>query len=41
VAAEAFGCRVTDLLLEDGIGGDTFFFDELLDLLNTSISIRC
>jgi hypothetical protein len=38
VAAEAFSCRVANLLLEYGIGGDTFFFDELLDLVDTLVN---
>jgi hypothetical protein len=38
VAAEAFSCGIANLLLEYGIGGDTFFFDELLDLEDTLVS---
>lgn len=30
--AEAFLDAGTDLLLEDGVGGDTFFLDEFLNL---------
>jgi len=33
VGAEAVGDTLADLLAEDGIGGNTFFFDETFDLL--------
>jgi hypothetical protein len=33
VSAEAVDDTLADLLAEDGIGGDTFFFDETFDLL--------
>jgi len=32
VGGEALGGGLTQLLAEDGVGGDTFFIDELLDL---------
>ena len=33
MSAEAVDDTLADLLAEDGIGGDTFFFDETFDLL--------
>lgn len=33
VGAEAFDDTLANLLAEDGIGWDTFFFDEAFDLL--------
>jgi len=33
VGAEAVDDAFADLLAEDGVGGDTFFFDETFDLL--------
>jgi hypothetical protein len=35
VCAESLLEAGADLLLVDGVGGDTFFFDELLDLYST------
>lgn len=32
---------LADLLLVDGIGGDAFFLDELLDLLTEKLLARC
>lgn len=33
MSAEAVDDTLADLLAEDGIGGDTFFFDETFNLL--------
>jgi hypothetical protein len=35
VGTEAVDDTLADLLAEDGIGGDAFFFDETFDLLYT------
>ena len=34
MGTEAVDDTLADLLAEDGVGGDTFFFDEAFDLLN-------
>jgi hypothetical protein len=41
VVGEALCGGAPELLLEDGVGGDTFFFDEFLKLWRESERPRC